>query len=58
MCHNVRLARGCTCPNCDSDNTIKETAMSGTKVCVARLSESYRNEQYQKLWLSLTFLLR
>jgi len=45
MCHNVRLARSCACPNCDSANTIKETAMSGTKDCVARLSHSYQNEQ-------------
>jgi len=49
MFHNVRLARGCACPNCDSANTIKETATSGTKVCVARLSESYWNEEYQKI---------
>jgi len=38
MCHNVRLAHSCAHPNCDNTNTIKETAMSGTTVCVARLS--------------------
>ena len=57
MCHNVRLASSCACPNCDSATTIKETAMSGMNICVARLSQSYRYEQYQKLWMSLTFLL-
>jgi hypothetical protein len=57
MCHNVRPTRGCARPNCDSADTIKETAVSETEVCVARLSQSYRNEQYQKLWMSLTFLL-
>ena len=45
ICHNVRHAHSCAHPICDSANTIKETATSGTKVCVARLSQSYRNEQ-------------
>ena len=42
----------------DNPDRVKESAKSGTKsVCVARLPQSYLNQQYQKRWMYLTFFI-
>jgi hypothetical protein len=50
ICCNVKLAHSSTHTIRDNSDRIKESAKSGTKVfvCVARLSQSYTNEPYQK----------
>jgi hypothetical protein len=50
ICRNVRLVHSSVRTICDTADSIKESAKSGTKVfvCVARLSQSYLNEPYQK----------
>jgi hypothetical protein len=51
ICRNVRLAHSSVRTIRDNADRIKERAKSGTKVfvCVTRLTQSYRNEPYQKL---------
>jgi hypothetical protein len=50
ICRNVKLSHSSVHRIHDNADRIKESAKSGTKVfvCVARLSQSYLNEPYQK----------
>jgi hypothetical protein len=48
ICRNVRLAHSSIHTFHDYTDRIKESAKSGTSVCVARLPQSYPNEPYQK----------
>jgi hypothetical protein len=59
ICRSVRLAHGVVHKIRDNVDTIKETAKSGTKVCVCvvRLRPSYPNEPYQKLWMRVFYIV-
>jgi len=50
---NVSLTHSTARTICNNADRIQESAKSGTEVflCVARLSHSYQNEPYQKLWM-------
>jgi hypothetical protein len=50
ICRNVRLAHSSVRTIRDNADRIKDSVKSGTEVfvCVARLSQSYLNEPYQK----------
>jgi hypothetical protein len=58
ICPNVRLAHDIVHKIRDNVGRIKESAKSGTKVCVcvARLRQSYPNEPYQKLWMWVFYI--
>jgi hypothetical protein len=53
ICHNAKLAHSRVRTVRYNTNRIEERAKSRTKmfVCVGRLSQSYPNEPYRKLWM-------
>jgi hypothetical protein len=64
--HNFRVTHSSVNTICDNTDRTEETAKTGTKetaksgtkvfVCVARLPQSYHNEPYQKLWMSVPYI--
>jgi hypothetical protein len=57
ICHNVRCAVISVRTFCGNAVRITESAKSGTEalVCAARLPQSYWNQQYQKLWMWVSY---
>jgi len=58
ICHNVRCADISIHTSRGNADRITESAKSGTDVlvCAARLPQSYWNQQYQKLWLWVSYI--
>jgi hypothetical protein len=59
ICHNVRCADISIHTSCGNADRITESTKSGTDVlvCAARVPQSCWNQQYQKLWIWVSYIL-